>query len=293
MTVRKIRKEAGRSSTDQEAPIVNQADVVDISSGEEPARQEDPTPEAPEDPLTMVNTLVNLQDPILKTPGNLATPADTLVGLQDLQEPIITSSAASPSLQEPIVTSSAISPPPERVRLQEPIATTSTITHLPGRVHLQEPIVTSSVIDPSPEQGLNLSKLLSFDPASVGSAILEVDDHQPDPTGVASQFLRVKGLLSAPIDALVQDSDAVRQILKEIKSQLLEVLQIKLWPTGHLPFFRAKVEQARQRIEARRSQAPLKADITERYCSMRRRRLWTPRLTHLHTPKGFNFWSRN
>jgi hypothetical protein len=70
--------------------------------------------------------------------------------------------------------------------------------------------------------------------------------------------------LSAPIDALVQDSDAVRQILKEIKSQLPEVLQIKLWPTGHLPFFWARVEQARHRIELRRSQAPLKADIAER-----------------------------
>jgi hypothetical protein len=74
----------------------------------------------------------------------------------------------------------------------------------------------------------------------------------------------VKGLLSAPIDALVQDSDTVRQILEEIKSQLLKVLQIKLWPIGHLPFFRARVEQARCRIEARRSQAPLKADIAER-----------------------------
>jgi hypothetical protein len=56
----------------------------------------------------------------------------------------------------------------------------------------------------------------------------------------------------------------VRQILKEIKSQLPEVLQIKLWPTGHLPFFWARVEQARHRIELRRSQAPLKADIAER-----------------------------
>jgi hypothetical protein len=83
-----------------------------------------------------------------------------------------------------------------------------------------------------------------------------VDDHQPDPTGVASQLLHVKGLLSAPIDALVRDSDAVRQILEEIESQLPKVLQIKLWPTGHLPFFRAKVEQARHRIKARRSQAP-------------------------------------
>jgi hypothetical protein len=94
-----------------------QAEIVDISSGEELARQEDPTPEAPEDPLMIVNALVNLQDPILKTPENLATPADTLVGLQDLQELIITSSAVSPSLQEPIVTSSAISPPLERVHL--------------------------------------------------------------------------------------------------------------------------------------------------------------------------------
>jgi hypothetical protein len=106
--------------------------------------------------------------------------------------------------------------------------------------------------------------LLSFDHASVSSAILEVDDHQPQATGVASQLLRIKGLLSAPIDALVRDSDAVRQILEAIKPQLSEVLQIQLWPTGHLPFFRAKVEQARQRIEARRSQAPLKDDIAER-----------------------------
>jgi hypothetical protein len=82
----------------------------------------------------------------------------------------------------------------------------------------------------------------------------------------------VKGLLSAPIDALVRDSDAVRKILEEIKSQLPEVLQIKLWPTGHLSFFRAKVQQAQHRIEARHSQAPLKADIARGAdCVMRRR----------------------
>jgi hypothetical protein len=52
-------------------------------------------------------------------------------------------------------------------------------------------------------QGLNLSELLSFDPASIGSAILEVDDRQPQPIGVSSQLLRIKGLLSVPIDALV------------------------------------------------------------------------------------------
>jgi hypothetical protein len=74
----------------------------------------------------------------------------------------------------------------------------------------------------------------------------------------------MKDLLSALIDILVQDSDEVKHLFEEIKPQLLNVLQIKLWPTGHLPFFRAKVEKARRRIEACHSQAALKADITER-----------------------------
>jgi hypothetical protein len=74
----------------------------------------------------------------------------------------------------------------------------------------------------------------------------------------------MKGLLSVPIDALFQDSDGVRQILEEIRPQLPEGLQIKLWPTGHLLFFRAKVEKAQHRIEARRSKAPFKTDIVER-----------------------------
>jgi hypothetical protein len=74
----------------------------------------------------------------------------------------------------------------------------------------------------------------------------------------------MKDLLSALIDTLVQDSDEVKHLFEEIKRQLLEVLQIKLWPAGHLPFFQAKVEKARRRIEARHSQASLKADIAER-----------------------------
>jgi chromosome segregation ATPase len=74
----------------------------------------------------------------------------------------------------------------------------------------------------------------------------------------------MKNLLSAPIDTLVQDSDEMKHLLEEIQHQLPEVLQIKLWPAGHLPFFRAKVEKAHRRIEARRSQASLKADITEK-----------------------------
>jgi hypothetical protein len=106
--------------------------------------------------------------------------------------------------------------------------------------------------------------LLSFDPASIGSAIPDVDDQQPQPTGVASQLRRMKELLSTLMDTLVQDSHKVKHLFEEIKPQLPKVLQIKLWSVGHLPFFRANVEKAHRRIEARRSQASLKADITER-----------------------------
>jgi hypothetical protein len=39
----------------------------------------------------------------------------------------------------------------------------------------------------------------------------------------------MKDLLSAPIDILVWDSDEVKHLFEEIKPQLLEVLQIKLY----------------------------------------------------------------
>jgi hypothetical protein len=71
-------------------------------------------------------------------------------------------------------------------------------------------------------------------------------------------------LLSAPIDILVWNSDEVKHLFEEIKPQLPEVLQIKLWSVEHFPFFWAKVEKAHRRIEARHSQASLKADIAER-----------------------------
>jgi hypothetical protein len=106
--------------------------------------------------------------------------------------------------------------------------------------------------------------LPSFDPASIGSVLLDVDDQQLQPTGAANQFRHMKDLLSAPIDTLVQDSDEIKHLLEEIQPQLLKILQIKLWSPGHLPFFRAKVEKAHRMIEGCCSQASLKADIAEK-----------------------------
>ena len=72
---------------------------------------------------------------------------------------------------------------------------------------------------------------------------------------LANQLQLIKDLLSAPIITLVDDSSKIKEILEQIETQLLESLQVKLWPAGHLLFFRAEVMAAQQRIEARRSRS--------------------------------------
>jgi hypothetical protein len=52
-------------------------------------------------------------------------------------------------------------------------------------------------------QGFNFLVLLSFDPASIGSVLLDVDDQQLQPTGVVNQLRHMKDMLSTPIDTLV------------------------------------------------------------------------------------------
>jgi hypothetical protein len=73
----------------------------------------------------------------------------------------------------------------------------------------------------------------------------------------------MKDLLSGPLDTLTQDSSTVKQVLDEVNPHLPVSLQVKLLPAGCLPSFRAKVAEARHRIETRRSQSLLKAIITE------------------------------
>jgi hypothetical protein len=49
-------------------------------------------------------------------------------------------------------------------------------------------------------------------------------------------------------------------------------LQVKLLPAGHLPSFRAKVAEARHRIETRRSQSLLRTIIAERCQSVNKKK---------------------
>jgi hypothetical protein len=82
----------------------------------------------------------------------------------------------------------------------------------------------------------------------------------------------MKNLLLGPIDALIQDSSAVKQILDEVISQLPVSLQVKLLSAGHLPSFWAKVAVARHRIETRRSQLLLRTIIAERCQSVNKKK---------------------
>ena len=81
---------------------------------------------------------------------------------------------------------------------------------------------------------------------------------------LSHQLRLIKDFLSAPTTALVDDSSNIKNIFEQIESQLPEPLQIKLWSASNLPFFRIEVSKAQQRMEARRSQTSLKADITQK-----------------------------
>ena len=111
---------------------------------------------------------------------------------------------------------------------------------------------------------------------------------------LTNQLQLIKDLLSAPITALVDDSSKIKEILEQIESQLPESLQVKLWPAGHLPFFRAAVKAAQQRIELRHSQIPLKlTSLRSANYSTKRRQLWTLRLISPRAQDNSTSWKMN
>jgi hypothetical protein len=103
---------------------------MDISSGEEPPRQQGLALEVPEDADVPIRALIALRDPdaiVLEGPSAL-----------------VDVPAASPGSQEPIVAASIVSPP-----LEGPSTTLAT-ADLPAReTHLPEPTAISSAVAPS------------------------------------------------------------------------------------------------------------------------------------------------
>jgi hypothetical protein len=174
------------------------------------------------------------------SPGPQASVMTTSLVGSCLEGPSTASATADPPAQEvhpaePTAISSAVA-------LAGPTAISSAVAsssggvahvasaaavHLSEGMHPQEPIVPSSTIATSlsvqvclflcnyfgllPQcfahplflQNLDLSELLAFDPASIGSTILVADDSPLGLSSTADQLLRVKDLLSGPISALI------------------------------------------------------------------------------------------
>lgn len=102
--------------------------------------------------------------------------------------------------------------------------------------------------------------MLTFDPESIEPAPSAAND-EPRASAVLPQFQRLKALLSSPIEKLVEGSEEVKSVLDEIKDQLPAVLLVKLLPVATLSLFGSRVKLARERINLRHAQLPLKANI--------------------------------
>ena len=149
---------------------------------------------------------------------------------------------------------------------QEPITSTSAVPLVSGEVHslrLAYPSLLMHTDAISVCQGCDLSSLLTFDPESIDPALSKARD-EPQPSAVLCQFQRLKALLSSPIETLVEDPEEVKSVLEEIKHHLPVTLQVKLWPVVTLSFYGSRVKLARQRIDLRHAQLPLKADIADK-----------------------------
>ncbi|KAK1612123.1 hypothetical protein QYE76_035796 [Lolium multiflorum] len=127
----------------------------------------------------------------------------------------------------------------------------------------EKPIVTASAVPPSLGEGYDLSSLLSFDPDSIEPTSSKAGG-EPIPSTVRGPLQRLKDLLSAPTETLIEDSAEAKGILEDIQLHLPMTLQVKLWPAVTLPVFKSRVQSARQRIALRHSQLPLRADIAEK-----------------------------
>ncbi|KAK1699377.1 hypothetical protein QYE76_016074 [Lolium multiflorum] len=124
----------------------------------------------------------------------------------------------------------------------------------------QEPIISSSVVPLVLGEGCDISSLLSFDPESIEPATFRASE-EPGPSTTHGQLQRLKDFLSSSIETLVENPEEAKGILEDIQPHLPVALQVKLWPVVTLSAFRSRVQLARQRINLRHAQLPLKADI--------------------------------
>ncbi|KAK1699082.1 hypothetical protein QYE76_015779 [Lolium multiflorum] len=126
----------------------------------------------------------------------------------------------------------------------------------------REPIASSPVASMVLGEGCDLSTLLTFDPESIEPTAKASEVSGPNDT--QGQLQQLKALLSSSIETLVEDTEGIKNILKNLQPHLPVIPQVKLWPVVTLSAYRSRVTLARQRIGLRHAQLPLKADIADK-----------------------------
>ncbi|KAK1643502.1 hypothetical protein QYE76_061307 [Lolium multiflorum] len=87
---------------------------------------------------------------------------------------------------------------------------------------------------------------------------------EPSPSTAHGPLQHLKALLSSSVETLVENPEEVKGILEDIQPHLPVTLQVKHWPAVTLSVFKSRVQSARQRINLRHAQLPLRADIADK-----------------------------
>ncbi|KAK1661145.1 hypothetical protein QYE76_049304 [Lolium multiflorum] len=175
---------------------------------------------------------------------------------------------ASPSSQEVSNTNDTSSGDVEEVLMPSATLDLATSTIVADQVanlakSTEKPIITTSAAPPTLGEGCDPSSLLTFDPESIEPNTSKASG-EPSPSMVHGPLQHLKDLLSSSVETLVDNSEGAKGILEDIQPHLPMTLQVKLWPTATLSVFKSRVQSARQRINLRRTQFPLRADIADK-----------------------------
>ncbi|KAK1604056.1 hypothetical protein QYE76_027729 [Lolium multiflorum] len=103
----------------------------------------------------------------------------------------------------------------------------------------EKPIVTTSAVPPTLGEGCDLSSLLTFDPESIEPTPPKASG-EPSPSTVHGPLQRLKDLLSASTETLIENSEEAKGIFEDIRPHLPMTLQVKLWPAVTLSAFKSR-----------------------------------------------------
>jgi hypothetical protein len=144
---------------------------VDVSSGEEPPRQQNSASEVPEDVEVPIRALITLCDPdatVLEGPSTLVDVPVTSLGLQ---EPVVAASITNSPLEEPSTALATANLSAQETRLPEPTAVSSAAAPSFEKVIPPDSSFASPAVNVHPSEGTHLQELTTSSSAVATSLL--------------------------------------------------------------------------------------------------------------------------